>query len=66
MSFGQLIGDLPDDQRRLIRRIESFAEKLNNAAVAVAFNKVCLQENLFPGYTNLRLHDEGARNADFT
>ena len=65
-SFGQLLGALPIAKRELVRKIEKNNQKLNNAEVALSFNLVCLKENILPGYTNIKLHDEKARNLDIT
>ena len=47
LTFGQLLGALAAQKRELIRQIEKIQQKLNNAEVAVAFNIVCLKENIY-------------------
>ena len=39
-SFGQLLFSLTPDQRRVVRRYENEAKKLNNAKHAVVFNEL--------------------------
>ena len=56
LTFGQLLGALTAQKRELIRQIEKTQQKLNNAEVAVAFNIVCLKENMLPGYTNMYIY----------
>ena len=54
LNFGQLLGALTSQKRELIRKIEKHHQKINNAEIAVAFNLVCLKENLLPGYTDIK------------
>jgi len=63
-TFGQLLGALTIPKREQCRHIEKIQQKLNNAEIAYAFNLVCLKENMLPGYINIKLHDEEARNSD--
>ena len=46
-TFGQLLGAQPVAEREAIRQIEKCNQKLNNAEVALAFNLVCLKENIY-------------------
>ena len=46
-KFGQLLGAQTAQKREIIRQIEKTQQKLNNAEVAVAFNLVCLKENIY-------------------
>ena len=47
LNFGKLLGALNAVQRDLIRQIENNQKKMNNAEVALAFNLVCLKENIY-------------------
>ena len=64
-SFGQLLFSLTPDQRRVVRRYENEAKKLNNAKHAVVFNELCVKENLLPKYSNINLHDRAVQHEDF-
>ena len=64
--IGSLLQQLRNDEKKLIRDIENVHKKICNAQCAITFNNVCLRENILPGYTNIRLHDESARNDENT
>ena len=42
--------------KKLIRKIENLENKLVNARVAIVFNKICLNENLLPTFTNIYIY----------
>ena len=42
-----------DENRKLIREIESLNRKVINGKAAVAFNEHCYTNNLLPSYTNI-------------
>ena len=64
-TFGQLLFSLTPDQRSVVRRYENEAKKLNNAKHAVVYNELCVQENLLPKYSNIKLHDRAVQHEDF-
>ena len=47
-SFGNLIFNLPPEEKSLVRKLEKLYYKLNSAEAAATFNKICLQEGLLP------------------
>ena len=65
-SFGKVVFLLPPAERKLGRRIENLCKKITNAKYAVLFNKKCIQENLFPKFSNVRLHDRTVQQKRFT
>ena len=60
MNIGNLLFQLPTNERNLVRKLEKQLYKLNAAETAVTFNTTCINEGLLPKYTNLRLHDPTA------
>lgn len=66
MNFGQLLYSLPNDKKKLARQIEKVNNKINKAKTSLVFNKMCIQENLLPTYTNINTHDPAAREEQFT
>ena len=55
-SFGQLLYKVSAEQRELVRLLENDSKKLNNAENAVAFNDICIRENLLPKYCNIYIY----------
>ena len=53
MSLGNLIFDLRNDQKVLIRKIEKLQRKREKTKNAVIFNQTCLQEDILPKYTKI-------------
>ena len=47
------------------RDIERSAIKIHSVACHLSFNETCLNNNLLPTYTNIRLHDDAARKSEF-
>ena len=46
MSFGDLIHQLGNEHKTVIRHIEQTTKKLIKAKYALAFNKTCINENI--------------------
>ena len=65
-SFGNIVFSLPPTERKLARKIENLEKKIINAKLAVSFNRKCIQENLLPKFTNIRLHDRAVQQKRFT
>ena len=66
MPLGELIFNLSDGTKKLIRKIEKLNKKLSKAHHAVIFNGHCLNEDILPKYTNFKLHDPATRDKAFT
>ena len=47
-SLGQVIYNLPVEEKRLVRRIEKLNNKINSCDAAILFNTTCLREGLLP------------------
>ena len=60
-SFGNIVFSLPPTEKKLARKIENLEKKIINAKFAVSFNRKCIQENLLPKFTNIRLHDRAVQ-----
>ena len=66
MNTGDLIFDLPQQTKHLIRQLEQTRKKLTKTKYSLAFNKTCLKEDVLPNYTNIKTHDPAARYQQFT
>ena len=55
----------PSEIKQPFRKIETKSKQLITNNLHQEFNKICLNENLLPIYTNFKLHDAAAREEDF-
>ena len=65
-NFGELLFTFEEQERRIIRNLESTHRKKVNCHYAVVFNETCLRENLLPSFTNIRLYDQAVQQREFT
>ena len=56
---------IPADIKMLYRNVEKSNIKLCTIMSHYTFNTTCLNNNLLPNYTNVRLHNEVTRTEDF-
>ena len=56
MTIGNLIFNLPNNIKRIIRNVEKTCKKLVNFKYALVFNTTCLNENILPTYTNIYIY----------
>ena len=66
MSFGSVLNNLNLEEKKQTRNLEKLSKKLINAKAAVTFNQICLDNNLLPNYSNIRLHNEALQHKSFT
>ena len=66
MTLGDLIFNLTNEEKTLIRKIEKLQKKREKANNTVIFNRTCLQEDILPKYTNIKVHDPAVRKTAFT
>ena len=66
MNIAQLIFNLPAATKYVVRNVEKCKNKLINCQYAAQFNKTCLNENILPNYTNIKVHDPAARSDNIT
>ena len=66
MAFRQQYEGLSSSEVKLFRDFEKVQCKLARNESSRVFNETCLREGLLPTYTNVRLHDNAARNEQFT
>ena len=66
INLGELIFFLPLDIKPIVRAYEKSLSKLVKARYSRVHNEVCLRENLYPSYSNIRLHDKDAEKEAFT
>ena len=65
-NLGELIYALPKEVKLEIRRLEKCFLKLQRKELSCAFNRTCLNEDILPKYTHLKLHDMAATQEGFT
>ena len=51
MNFGNLLYNVPGELKKLYRKLEGNQKKVIRAKWSIAFNNVCLRENILPNYT---------------
>lgn len=56
MNFGSVLFNHNEDNKKIIRNIESLNKKIINAKLSVLFNKTCISNNLLPSYTNIYIY----------
>ena len=61
-----VLTNLCQDQKRVIRKLETTKKKIVNAHYAVVFNQTCITENLLPYFTNVRLYDRAVQRSELT
>ena len=66
MNFAETLATVPSDIKRTFNKIQKLNRKLSKAKNAVLFNDICIQENILPKYTNIKLHDQRAKKQLFT
>ena len=65
-NLGELIHDLDEQSKSTCRKFEKCLIKWTKLKLNVVFNSTCIRENILPKYTNINLHDEAARDEEFT
>ena len=65
-NLGQLLFPLPQETKNLIRRYERLSFKIVRKKCSLIYNQLCIREGLLPAYTNIKLHDEAAKDEPFT
>ena len=55
--YGDLIHQAPLALRKLFRKLESFEKKSLRLNWSIAFNSICLQENILPTYVKIKQYD---------
>ena len=65
-NLGQLLFPLPQETKNLIRRYERLSFKIVRKKCSLTYNQLCIREGLLPAYTNIKLHDEAAKDEPFT
>ena len=66
MNFGNVLFNHSDENKKIIRNIESINKKIINAKLSVLFNQTCISNNLLPNYTNIHLNKEAVKRKKFT
>ena len=54
-----------ESERREYRKLEKLTTKLIRTICHLRFNETCLNDNLLPTYTNVRMHDDAVRSETF-
>lgn len=66
MNIAESLNLLPNTVKQTFNKIQKLNRKLSKARTAILFNDICLKENILPKYTNVRLHDQRAKQQSFT
>ena len=66
MNIGQLLYQCDNDTKNLFRKIERTRKKIVETEWSIKFNNICINEQLWPTYTNLRPHDPALNNTVIT
>ena len=66
MNFGELLHQLPEENRKIIRKKEKLIKKVIKNKYAIVFNQTCLKENILPAYTHIKLYDQAVAYEEFT
>ena len=53
LNFGQLLYLLDDELKNTIRNIEKQKKQIISAQYGILFNQTCLNEELYPAYSNI-------------
>ena len=56
MSYGRTLNNVPNLLKKFFRNFESNEKKIINSNWSLIFNESCLNENLWPKYTNYNLN----------
>lgn len=64
LSF-KVLNFIDSSTKRTFRKLEEENRKIIKNEEHLNFNKICFKENLLPKYTDFKLHDATAREADF-
>ena len=66
MNITETLNSIPDTIKKAFNQAQKLNKKLSKAKAALLFNDICLNENILPKYTNVRLHDQRAKKQSFT
>ena len=64
--LGELLFSLPIDVKQVVRSFEKVCIKLVKAKYSRLFNEVCIHDNMYPKYSNIRLYDKNAEKEALT
>ena len=56
-----ILRTIPEDTKNKFRLLEKSLKKLKKTQCHLVFNETCVRNELLPKYTNVRVHDEAAR-----
>ena len=66
MNISEILTTVPPEIKKTFNKVQKLNRKLSKAKNAVLFNDICIQENILPRYTNIKLHDQRAKKQSFT
>ena len=56
MNIGAILHQLPESDRKVIRKKEKLLKKVIKTKYAIVFNQTCLKEDILPAYTHTHTH----------
>ena len=66
MTISEILNTVSIEGRSTFSKLQKVNRKICKAKNAILFNDICLQENILPKYTNIKLHDQRAKKQLFT
>ena len=66
MNISETLTTVPIVVKQTFNKIQKLNRKLSEAKNAILFNDICIQENILPKYTNIKLHDRRVKKQSFT
>ena len=66
MNIGAILHQLPESDRKVIRKKEKLLKKVIKTKYAIVFNQTCLKEDILPAYTHIKLYDQAVAYEQFT
>ena len=55
MNYGEILMRVPENTRKELRNYENKNKKLIEIKWSISFNNICLNENILPKYTGVKL-----------
>ena len=68
MNFGNILFNHTEENKKIVRNIESLNKKTTNAKLSVLFNQTCISNNLLPSYKHIygQFQDKSPRHGNHT
>ena len=64
--FEELLARLTTQTRALVKKLEKFNYRSVQSSFGIKFNKTCINEDILPNYTEIRIYNPRVRYEDWT